>query len=68
MPLGELCDRAVRKLFRIQGLSENDPQLKDRIANCPSRVNMDPPKRRAEMECILGAHTREDLRGCFGAK
>jgi hypothetical protein len=68
LSLAKLCDRAVRKLFRVQGVSENDSGLKDRVANCPSRVKRDPQKRRAELECVLAASTREDVRTCFGAK
>ena len=68
LSLVDLCNRAVRKMFRLQGLSEKDPKLNARIVNCPSRVNRDPQKRRAELECILGASTREDVRVCFGAK
>jgi hypothetical protein len=64
----ELCDRAMRKIFKLEGLSEKDPKLNDRIENCPSRMNTEPQKRRAEMECVLGAHKREDLRTCFGTK
>jgi hypothetical protein len=68
LSLVELCDRAVRRIFRLQGLSERGSGLKDRVVNCPSRVNRDPQKRRAELECVLGASTREDVRVCFGAK
>jgi hypothetical protein len=68
LPLGQLCDRALRQLFRLQGLSETDSALKDRVSNCPSRVNRDPQKRRAELECLLGASTGEDVRTCFGAR
>jgi len=68
LPPVELCHRAMRKIFKLEGLSEKDPKLNDRIENCPSRMNTDPQKRRAEMECVLGAHKREDLRPCFGAK
>jgi hypothetical protein len=68
LSLVELCDRAVRKIFRLQGLSEGGSKLKDRVVNCPSRVNRDPQKRRAELECVLGASTREDVRICSGAK
>ena len=64
----ELCDHAMRKIFKLEGLSEKDPKLNDRIENCPSRMKTDPQKRRAEMECVLGARKREDLRTCFGAK
>jgi hypothetical protein len=68
LPLVALCDRALRKLFKLQGLSDEDSKLRDRVVNCPSRVNRDPQKRRAELECVLGASTREDVRICFGAK
>jgi hypothetical protein len=68
LPISELCDRALRQIFKLQGVSEQDSTLKDRVANCPSRVNRDPQKRRAELECALGASTGEALRTCFGAK
>jgi hypothetical protein len=68
LSLVELCDRATRKIFRLHGLSEKDPKLTARIANCPSRVNMAPQQRRAELECVLGASTREGVRACFGAQ
>lgn len=68
LSLVDLCDRAVRKIFRLQGLSETDSKANDRVVNCPSRVSRDPPKRRAELECVLGATTRDDVRICFGGK
>ena len=68
MGLVELCDRAVRKIFRLQGLSEQGSELKDRLVNCPSRVSRDPQRRRAELECVLGVSTREGVRTCFAVK
>jgi hypothetical protein len=67
LSLADLCDRALRKLFKLQGLSD-ETSLSDRVENCPSRVKRDPEKRRAELECVLGADTRENVRVCFKAK
>jgi hypothetical protein len=68
LPIVELCDRAVRNIFKVQGLPDDDSQLKARVANCPSRVSRDPQRRRAELECVLRATTSEDVRTCFAAK
>lgn len=68
LPIAELCDRAVRNIFRLQGVPDTDGKLDERVANCPSRVERDPKKRRAELECLLVADSAENMRTCFVAK